>query len=161
MNYSQDTQRKYTTQDVPDTWQKWRHVTLVRKRVVFSQQIRLTAGGLEAPIPRVSSATTLAFEGPHPNHHQHRYSASLLQKPCASHPTMTESNTSTKPIVASHPAGQRTMSSPPEGVMESYQGTPDTRLTMFSPDESSVTYHRGGAYTTGPGQAYPPGKSLF
>ncbi|GKU17755.1 unnamed protein product [Fusarium langsethiae] len=52
--------------------------------------------------------------------------------------------------MASRPAGQRTMSSPPEGVMESYQGTPDTRLTMFSPGESSVTYHRGGTYTTGP-----------
>jgi hypothetical protein len=38
--------------------------------------------------------------------------------------------------------------------MDSFQGTPDTRLTMFSPGESSVTYHHGGhgnvSYTTGP-----------
>ncbi|KAG8676731.1 hypothetical protein FPOAC2_02839 [Fusarium poae] len=47
----------------------------------------------------------------------------------------------------------KAMSSPPEGVMESFQGTPDTRLTMFSPGEDTVTYHHGTSYRTG---AMPP-----
>ncbi|KAH7003896.1 RNA recognition motif 2-domain-containing protein [Fusarium venenatum] len=51
--------------------------------------------------------------------------------------------------MASRPGGPKTMSSPPDGVMESYQGTPDTRLTMFSPGENTVTYHHGGNYSTG------------
>ncbi|RGP67539.1 meiosis mei2 [Fusarium longipes] len=55
--------------------------------------------------------------------------------------------------------GHRNMSSPPEGaLMDSSQGTPDTRLTVFSPGASSVTYHNGGygggSYSTGPVPSY-------
>ncbi|KAM0300354.1 hypothetical protein HYE67_010451 [Fusarium culmorum] len=56
--------------------------------------------------------------------------------------------------MTSHPGGLKVMSSPPEGPMDSVQGTPDTRLTMFSPGEGSVSYHSGGAYSTGPVAAY-------
>ncbi|KAJ4133729.1 hypothetical protein NW768_005317 [Fusarium equiseti] len=46
--------------------------------------------------------------------------------------------------------GQQMMSSPPEGpLMDSFQGTPDTRLTMLSPGEGSISYHHGGGYGGG------------
>jgi len=42
------------------------------------------------------------------------------------------------------------MSSPPDGaLMDSFQGTPDTRLTMLSPGEGSISYHYGGGYGGG------------
>ncbi|KAI1071239.1 hypothetical protein LB507_009476 [Fusarium sp. FIESC RH6] len=46
--------------------------------------------------------------------------------------------------------GHHNMSSPPEGaLMDSFQGTPDTRLTVLSPGEGSISYHHGGGYGGG------------
>ena len=33
--------------------------------------------------------------------------------------------------------------------MDSFQGTPDTRLTVLSPGEGSISYHHGGGYGGG------------
>ncbi|KAL4723757.1 hypothetical protein ACLX1H_009401 [Fusarium chlamydosporum] len=71
-------------------------------------------------------------------------------------------------MAARREAGHRNMSSPPEGaLMDSFQGTPDTRLTMFSPGDGSVTYHGGGygngSYSAGPlppYDAYAPQGSI-